>query len=103
MTGKSGAYKLFIYRFTDISLQKLTSELVKWDNRVTETIKNELEFLDDNTKREGGGEVARDRYIMDFGGSVEYCTLNMLLHFYNLAPKNKINIKLTGIIWNQLL
>lgn len=103
MTGKSGAYKLFIYRFTDISLQKLTSELVKWDNRVTETIKNELEFLDDDTKREGGGEVARDRYIMDFGGSVEYCTLNMLLHFYNLAPKNKINIKLTGIIWNQLL
>jgi hypothetical protein len=40
---------------------------------------------------------------MDFGGSVEFCTLNMLLHFYNLAPKNKINIKLTGIFWKILL
>lgn len=47
--------------------------------------------------------ATRDRYIMDFGGSVEFCTLNMLLHFYNLAPKNKINIKLTGIVWNILL
>ena len=47
--------------------------------------------------------VTRDRYIMDFGGSVEFCTINMLLHFYNLAPKNKINIKLTGIIWKVLL
>lgn len=40
---------------------------------------------------------------MDFGGSVEFCTLNMLLHFYNLAPKNKINIKLTNIPWALLL
>ena len=47
--------------------------------------------------------ISRDRYIMDFGGSVEFCTLNMLLHFYNLAPKNKINIKLTGIKWKTLL
>ena len=27
----------------------------------------------------------------------------MFLHFYNLAPKNKINIKLSNIEWSQLL
>ena len=42
LTGKSGAYKLFLFRFTDISLQKLTSELVKWDNQGTEKVNNEL-------------------------------------------------------------
>lgn len=40
---------------------------------------------------------------MDFGGSIQFCTLNMFLHFYNLAPKNKINIKLTNVSWVQLL
>lgn len=64
-------------------------------------------------EEEGGDQVRdnqvvlefmrRDRYIMDFGGSIQFCTLNMFLHFYNLAPKNKINIKLTNISWVQLL
>lgn len=34
LTGKSGAYKLFQFKFSDISLQRLTQELVKWDNKV---------------------------------------------------------------------
>jgi hypothetical protein len=56
LTGKSGAYKLFIYRFTDISLQKLTSELVKWDNRATVNVKNELEYLESDDDDMEGGE-----------------------------------------------
>lgn len=43
------------------------------------------------------------KYTFDIGKSIEYVTLNMCLHFYQLAPKDRINIKFTKTQWEILI
>lgn len=40
---------------------------------------------------------------MDIGNSLAYVSVNMLLHFYNLAPKDSIHIKMSNINWVELM
>jgi hypothetical protein len=42
-------------------------------------------------------KLIHNKYIMDIGGSLTYVSVNMLLHFYQLSPKDKIHIKMSNI------
>ena len=43
------------------------------------------------------------RYTFELGKSIGHVTLNMALHFYQLAPKDRVNIKFTGTDWGVLI
>ena len=40
---------------------------------------------------------------MDLGNSLSYVSVNLLLHFYQLAPKKRMWIKLSQMNWEELM
>ena len=95
-------------------MQVLTSALVKWHSTTTEelaTVVDQPDSDDDqdneqatrDKKPQGGIGLIRNKYIMDVGGSLTYVSVNMLLHFYNLSPKERIHIKMSNMDWVELM
>jgi len=50
-----------------------------------------------------GDGLAKNKYIIDVGKSVDFVSINLLLHFYHLTPKHKIKVMLTDIEWEKLM
>lgn len=133
ITDLTGLYKTFQFQFSDTSLQVLTSELVKWGSTTTEAPAGDSDDEDTGQAKppepkkadngynneydsdyEGGAErqethteehheLIRNKYIIDMGGSVGLVSINSLLHFYHLTPKNRITLRFTDLDWDILM
>ena len=44
-----------------------------------------------------------NEYIIDLGMSLEFVSINVMLHFYNIVPRCHITIKLTNVNWKLLI
>jgi hypothetical protein len=42
-------------------------------------------------------QISTVKYTFDVGKSIEHVSLNMVLHFYQLTPKDRIVIKFTMV------
>lgn len=50
-----------------------------------------------------GDDLIHNKYIIDLTGSVDLCSVNSLLHLYNLTPRNRITLKFRDIDWDLLM
>lgn len=69
-------------------------------------------LMDDNDDDDGGEyiknktgrvKLLQTKYIMDLGTSLNFVSINMLLHFYHLSPKKRLYIKLSYLNWSELI
>jgi hypothetical protein len=85
----------------------LTSELVKWGSTTTEEpgmdSDEEEDALEKNVKEGEDVELIHNKYIIDLTNSVNLCSVNSLLHLYNLTPRNRITLKFRDIDWDLLM
>ena len=61
------------------------------------------DYSGSRVKSKGKVKLTQIKYIMDLGNSLSYVSVNLLLHFYQLAPKNRIWIKLSHMNWEELM
>jgi len=85
----------------------LTSELVKWGSTTTEEpgldSDEEEDALEKNVKEGEDVELIHNKYIIDLTNSVNLCSINSLLHLYNLTPRNRITLKFREMDWDLLM
>jgi len=82
VTNWSGQYKKIQYSFSSFSIKEFGIDLV--------------------LSKQNSGTVKTVRHI-DIGRSLEYLTLNSVVHFYDVTSSAGIGIGLDGVQWNLLL
>ena len=63
----------------------------------------EEDALERDVKEGEDVELIHNKYIIDLTNSVNLCSVNSVLHLYNLTPRNRITLKFREMDWDLLM